>query len=1118
MDAGNAPSRERSVVTMKSLAIRIMPSHAADSEVMSKASSVASEACAVATRMEPEDHVQAVRSTASKVSTVHWREVKRRQPFRRCCYSTSAVTCRLVAVLVAVAIGAVWAPSSVLARRELVSASEAQLASSVEQVSKELLSYLQVASSHAEVFGHMYNMSFVMAPEAAPASFMSEFGEGAWALLRQAPALSSLLLAQARNPSLTNPDDPSCDVDVVLLAATYKANLNNWTTGAGMTSPERAWQCATNFSDRLSEEACRIRAEQLGLELGHPSFAFAGNYTETGCFAYASGSYQGMAFYGFASSGGEVENETELTYIPPESNNYRIDTCLAVDVSPPRSQCSTNFSDRLSVAACRIKAEQLGLERGGQGLNFSGTYSQTGCFAYASGPWQGIAFYGFVSARGEVQNESELTYIPPETSMYRIDTCLADDAAPPGMARMNNILGDGDLLNPTGYKSRKFFRNCNAWLGQGEHLWGMQNLPGSWSQMDSGVRRATWLPGTVVAGSGSSQALYKKVFFPLEGPSWANESAFGAVSIRVGSRTIGGVDDSTVSMLDILRRVTSSTDRNTLLFALTAEGDLLASSVEGQEAELVDEDNKIVGLIPGDSDLVEGPVRPVARQFIDAYCTVDATGLRRCDWASATSSSDGQMHGYYVASRVVVDSQADGLDVLLVNMLSAEEIFAPARALNEQLAITSGLLFVVACLLALVLGRVLTSPFQQARDNMFLLGDMKVEEALQLNGGQRTCDFTEVSDLRLSFHHAASCLKAWSDYETANRRHLEEERTSRIQRTVEKAVRGAGQLVHPMVLVSADAFSKLEQLTSYEELRNTGKLVFLDTEDSLSMFKATNSIVFLSHQWLAWGFPDNATKTHLNAMKSSVRSAARHLGASGEDRCAWDNVYVWVDYCSVAQDHRGLQMLAVKSLPIYASSADAFVIVAPQAEHQCSKRCDLQTYNARGWCRAEMLAKVCSSGLRNFYIFAGEGALEPVTEERLPSLSMYVFEGDFSCCQQKHAKSCCDKKALVEPVLGLYGLVLRQVRAGVDLKHIQPVLRHIRSNRERFFPPSHLLQVSDTVSEERELFGPLVECMEKYVGNLSLRDCASSSQSFMKTATGDLTVRSAGISDPERLR
>mmetsp|Transcript_22794 Transcript_22794/g.64763 ORF Transcript_22794/g.64763 Transcript_22794/m.64763 type:complete len:1031 (+) Transcript_22794:110-3202(+) len=1015
--SGDASSRQPMVGPMKSLAIRIMPSHAARSEAPSDGSgSVDSEACAVVTRREQcEDDVRAVPSTASKVSTMQWREGKRRHPFRRCCYSTSAVTCRLVAVLVAVAIGAVWAPSALLAKQELVSTSESQLASSVEQASKELLGYLQVASSHAEVFGRMYNISFASAPEAAPAGFMGSFGDGAWALLKQAPALSSVLLAQARHPNLTNLDDPGCDVDVALIAATYKANLNNWTTGAGMTSPESTRQCATNFSDRLSEEACRIRAEQLGLNVTDPLYAFAGNYSETGCFAYASG------------------------------------------------------------------------------------------------PWRGLAFYGNASAGGEVQNEAELTNIPPGTSMYRIDTCLAHDAAPPGMARMNNVIGDGDLLDPLGYESLKFFKNCSAWLGQGENLWSMQNLPGNWSRRDSGVRRAVWLPGTVVAGSGASQALYKKVFFPLEGPHWANESAFGAVSIRVGSRTISGDDDSTVSLLDILRGVTSLTDRDTLLFALTAEGDLLASSVEGQEVELIDPaNNNILGLIPGDSDSVEGPVRDVARQLIDAYCTIDATGLRRCDWASAAISSNGQMHGYYVACKVVVDSQASGLDMLLVNMLSAEEISAPARALNEQLAATSGLLFVVACLLALVLGRVLTSPFQQARDNMFLLGDMKVEQALQLNGGRRSCDFTEVSDLRLSFYHAASCLKAWSDHEVANRRHLEVERTRRIQRTVERAVRGAGQLVHPMVLISADAFSKLEQLTSYEELRNSGKLVFLDDEDSLAVFKATSSIVFLSHQWLASGFPDNATKTHLNAMKSAVRSVASHLGASGEDRYAWDNVYIWVDYCSVAQDHRGLQMLAIRSLPIYASSADAFVIVAPPAEHQNSKRCDLNTYNARGWCRAEMLAKVCSSGLRNFFLFEGGGALEPITEERLLSLSMYVFEGDFSCCQQKHAKSCCDKEALVEPLLGLYGLVLRQVRAGVDPKRVQPVLKHICSNRERFFPPSHRVQADDAIPEERELFGPLVECMEKYVGDLSLRECAFLSPSFAKSRTSLGSLASAG--------
>merc|ERR1719221_125232 len=286
----------------------------------------------------------------------------------------------------------------------------------------------------------------------------------------------------------------------------------------------------------------------------------------------------------------------------------------------------------------------------------------------------------------------------------------------------------------------------------------------------------------------------------------------------------------------------------------------------------------------------------------------------------------------------------------------------------------------------------------------------------------------------------------------------------------------------------------MEQLTSYEELRNTSKLVFLDTEEALATFKANHSIVFLSHLWLAGGHPDNATKTQLCAMKHAVKSASQHIRASSnDDRCAWENTYVWVNYCSIAQDHRGMQMLAVSSLPVYSASADIFVIIAPPAEHQCSRHCDLQSYNARGWCRAEMLAKICSSGLENFFIFASsEGDLEPVTEDKLPSLSMFVFEGEFSCCQQKHIKSSCDKEALVEPVLGLYSLVLRQVRAGINLQQMQPIMNYIRDNKERFFPTLHSFQAEGTNAEERELFGPLVSATEAYVEDLSLPECAVS--------------------------
>jgi hypothetical protein len=387
---------------------------------------------------------------------------------------------------------------------------------------------------------------------------------------------------------------------------------------------------------------------------------------------------------------------------------------------------------------------------------------------------------------------------------------------------------------------------------------------------------------------------------------------------------------------------------------------------------------------------------------------------------------------------------------------------------------------------------------------------MKVDDVLNRNSAGSRLAFTETTDLRLSFFHAATCLKGWREHEMERRGQLEEERTKRIQSTVEKAVRSAGKLVHPMVLISAEAFSNLEQFTSYEELRNTSKLVFLDTEESLADFKAGHSIVFLSHQWLAWGFPDNATKTHLNAMKSAIKSAAKRVGgSSGNPRCSWENTYVWVDYCSIAQEHRGMQMLAVSSLPVYASSADIFVIVAPPAEHQSNRKCDLQSYNARGWCRAEMLAKICSSGLQNFFIFGESHELEQVTEDRLPSLSMYVFEGEFSCCQQKHIKSSCDKEALVEPVLGLYSLVLRQVRAGINLQQMQPIMNHIRNNKERFFPPVYTFQAEGVPAEERELFGPLVESTEQHIQEISMVDCAISFASQQTSTNASATFASS---------
>jgi hypothetical protein len=316
-----------SVAPMKSMAIRIMPSAAHVEE------RVAGRRAGALTGM------RSAGSDMSKTSTLRWREGVQQQPYRRCLTSATTAVMVSVAVLVASSVVAIWVPSATLADEELRRASEDQLLSSVEQVSKELLGYLQVASSQAAVVASMYNMSFTAAPAAAPQQYMEEFGPATWGLLRQKALLSSVLVAQARDPLLVNgSSDPSCDTDVALVSATYKANLNSRTTGTGL-----------------------------------------------------------------------VVDETELALV---------------------------------------------------------------------------------------------------------DT----DEAPAGKARMNIIRGAEDLSDPLAFKSLKFFKSCDQWLGGGENLWEMQNLPGSWSERDSGVRETTWLPGTVTAGSGAAQALFKKVFFPLEGP------------------------------------------------------------------------------------------------------------------------------------------------------------------------------------------------------------------------------------------------------------------------------------------------------------------------------------------------------------------------------------------------------------------------------------------------------------------------------------------------------------------------------------------------------------------------------------------------------------------------
>ncbi|CAK0876974.1 unnamed protein product [Prorocentrum cordatum] len=623
-------------------------------------------------------------------------------------------------------------------------------------------------------------------------------------------------------------------------------------------------------------------------------------------------------------------------------------------------------------------------------------------------------------------------------------------------------------------------------IANGEYMWADNGLPGTWGggAADSGLRGPRWQRKALV--SPAEKLVRKAVFFGLPGPSWAPRSAWGRVTIRVEDETqLFGE----ANLQSVLRSVAADSRGSTVIFILTGQGELLASSLESQK--IVDE---LAGsLFRGDeAGAVMTPIQPVAEVFIQRHCSAGDDGELDCDWGQVEVLQ--YIGSYAVVAKPIDDPLAAGLGLLLVDLVDVEAITGRIEEINLTL-IWIGLAIMLGAVLQFVmLSRQVTVPLRKARDNMFLLSDMKIDDAISAYAeGGGCCSrplFTEARDLRLSFLHAAGALRSWRAREVQRRMLLEKERAQRIQHTVERAVQGAGRLMHPMVLVSAEEFMQMQELTSYERLRNEGKLEFLDTEEDLARFKAGHSVIFLSHQWLSWGFPDDHQQTQLKAMKSAVRTAAHQMRAAGA-RGAWKNMYVWVDYCSIAQEHRGMQTLAVSSLPVYASSADVFIIVAPPAKHaQSNDHADLHSYNSRGWCRAEMLSKICSSGLENFFVLSTEGGeLQRVTEEWLPSLSMYVFEGEFSCCQQRHAHSACDKEALVEPVLGLYSLVLRQVsdaQGSSGARHMEQVLRHIRQSKERFFPKKYTYRMAPQEGEteqeqERELFGPLVEALEQHM-------------------------------------
>ena len=423
---------------------------------------------------------------------------------------------------------------------------------------------------------------------------------------------------------------------------------------------------------------------------------------------------------------------------------------------------------------------------------------------------------------------------------------------------------------------------------------------------------------------------------------------------------------------------------------------------------------------------------------------------------------------------------------LLVGVIVPEEPYTLGSRRRTRVAmfvavgISLGILLVWSAVQHLLIVR----PLSQVSRGIKAMGDMRLDDAARLT--PRNSSFiTTIDRLLRGFQSARLHLLAWRTQETQRRVTLEEERAARNLASVIEAQTNASQLMHPMVLVSATTFLGLGKLTSYETLRGQGKLTFLDTLEQLVAFREAKKVIFLSHQWLGWGAPDPDGE-HYTAMVSATREAGAMLLPGMPEAQAFESMYVWVDFGSIAQEHRGMQVMAISSLPVYSAYSDAFIVVAPPTKHaQTGHSCNLGSYATRGWCRAEMLSKVCGSGLEHMYVYRGTddksgGKLEPVTVESLKQLSLHVFDGNFSCCALKHANCTrCDKQELALPVLGLYSLVLTRR----SQPHMAEVAQMIQQDKARFFP-SHIDFATGEHAEHHErrpLLDGLIEVMEEYV-------------------------------------
>ena len=127
-------------------------------------------------------------------------------------------------------------------------------------------------------------------------------------------------------------------------------------------------------------------------------------------------------------------------------------------------------------------------------------------------------------------------------------------------------------------------------------------------------------------------------------------------------------------------------------------------------------------------------------------------------------------------------------------------------------------------------------------------------------------------------------------------------------------------LMTPMVVMSASNFLSMDNMVCMKEARDVGMCRVPDSHEDIANFKKKgNRIILISHQWLGFKTPDTADSLQLRAMQRFVQQMVKKFDVL--------NVFVWLDYISIAQRRIRQQAARVASLPVNVSQVEKICLV-----------------------------------------------------------------------------------------------------------------------------------------------------------------------------------------------